>query len=223
MNYTLALGPFVLSAQSFTYILSVLLAMLWLYILQRKHAIVTTQFVPMELAYACTAGVLIWKGSYIILHPIDVFANPLRLIYYNGGTLGIMLGLTSAIGMYYVILRKDSLSTTQLFQLTMSSLLFFVGVYWSASTYIFTIYKEGIVIGIICIFASLSYWFAKNALHNGIFSVRVALSIIPALIFTYIIFHTVHITDWWIWTGFAVWLALYVLDFRVTGKRKCLK
>ncbi|WP_274364598.1 TlpA disulfide reductase family protein [Paenibacillus thermotolerans] len=41
---------------------------------------------------ASVAGVLLWKFSYVLFYPQETIANPLSLLYFDGGKAGIWLG-----------------------------------------------------------------------------------------------------------------------------------
>ncbi|MET3682239.1 hypothetical protein ABID56_000318 [Alkalibacillus flavidus] len=48
---------------------------------------------------------IVWKLSYFLKHPSDLVNNPLTIIYFDGGLIGIILGFI-ALGLYWVRQNK---------------------------------------------------------------------------------------------------------------------
>ncbi|WP_416826533.1 redoxin domain-containing protein [Ectobacillus polymachus] len=55
-------------------------------------------------------GLLIWKFSYVILHPQTVFNNPIRILFFNGGTAGIGIATAFVIIYSWLGIKKANIS-----------------------------------------------------------------------------------------------------------------
>lgn len=42
-------------------------------------------------------GFIVWKLSYVLFNPVYTFANPLGIVYFNGGQKGVLLGIITAV------------------------------------------------------------------------------------------------------------------------------
>ncbi|MFE8696027.1 redoxin domain-containing protein [Cytobacillus sp. FJAT-53684] len=57
-------------------------------------------------------GFLIWKGSLLLLEPKLIIESPMSLLYFTGGTKGLMLGILGAF--IYFVLKARKLKITNL-------------------------------------------------------------------------------------------------------------
>lgn len=55
-------------------------------------------------------GIVIWKGSYLLLHPQKVIDNPMTLLYFSGGMTGIWITVAVCLAVLYVWSKKQQLS-----------------------------------------------------------------------------------------------------------------
>ncbi|GAC91453.1 TlpA family protein disulfide reductase [Anoxybacillus sp. LAT_35] len=55
-------------------------------------------------------GLVIWKLSYGIVHPNMVLENPLTLLYFNGGVVGLVLAAVFIVFYTYWHLKKEHIS-----------------------------------------------------------------------------------------------------------------
>ncbi|WP_253264043.1 peroxiredoxin [Geobacillus sp. BMUD] len=55
-------------------------------------------------------GVLIWKFSYVVLHPNSVLQNPMTIIYFNGGYVGIGIGIIFITIYTWLSIKKQNIS-----------------------------------------------------------------------------------------------------------------
>ena len=61
-------------------------------------------------------GFLIWKGSLLLLEPKLVMKSPLSLLYFTGGSTGLIIAITSAIIYFMYKARKQQLTGLVAFQ-----------------------------------------------------------------------------------------------------------
>ncbi len=54
-------------------------------------------------------GVLIWKLSYVVLHPQSVLQNPMNILYFNGGYVGIGIGILFIIIYTWLKIKKQNI------------------------------------------------------------------------------------------------------------------
>ncbi len=64
-------------------------------------------------------GFLIWKGSLLLLEPKLVIDSPLSLLYFTGGTKGLILGILGAIIYFFFKARKLKLTNFMILQPTL--------------------------------------------------------------------------------------------------------
>jgi peroxiredoxin len=64
-------------------------------------------------------GFLIWKGSLLLLEPKLVIDSPLSLLYFTGGTKGLILGIIGAIIYFFFKARKLMLTNFMILQPTL--------------------------------------------------------------------------------------------------------
>jgi peroxiredoxin len=55
-------------------------------------------------------GVLIWKFSYVVLHPNTVLQNPMTILYFNGGYVGIGIGIIFITIYTWLYIKKHNIS-----------------------------------------------------------------------------------------------------------------
>jgi thiol-disulfide isomerase/thioredoxin len=60
-------------------------------------------------------GFAVWKFSYILIHPAAAVKSPINILYFSGGTSGIVLGTIAAAGYALRTSRKEQLRVETLF------------------------------------------------------------------------------------------------------------
>jgi hypothetical protein len=73
---------------------------------------------------------IVWKLSYLLLDPMILLNNPIRLILANGGVIGHILGAALALFVIYRSAKKANYSLFMFFDLFMFWLLITLSVYW---------------------------------------------------------------------------------------------
>ncbi|MGG1574675.1 TlpA family protein disulfide reductase [Fictibacillus sp. NRS-1165] len=63
---------------------------------------------------AVTLLLIIWKISYFIFHPLLTFRHPSSLLYFSGGTPGLVLGVITAGSYVFVSLSRSNASVSLL-------------------------------------------------------------------------------------------------------------
>ncbi|AIE61771.1 hypothetical protein [Bacillus methanolicus] len=54
--------------------------------------------------------VLIWKFSYVVLHPHSVLQNPMTILYFNGGYIGVGIGIIFIVIYTWLSIKKQNIS-----------------------------------------------------------------------------------------------------------------
>ncbi|MDQ0350729.1 hypothetical protein J2R98_000532 [Alkalibacillus filiformis] len=54
--------------------------------------------------------IVVWKLSYFINYPADLLNNPLAVIYFDGGTLGLLLGVIGIAVFSYVQFKRHNIT-----------------------------------------------------------------------------------------------------------------
>jgi peroxiredoxin len=71
-------------------------------------------------------GILFWKGSFILLHPVLFLESPMSLLYFTGGEFGLILAVYVSIVYYWFTSKKKGASISIILQtITTFSLLVF--------------------------------------------------------------------------------------------------
>ena len=113
MNSNLQLGPFVLRLQWMVIILSMFVGYLVVrYRLKRvtdledraKERIIET------IEKSIVIALMTWKFSLLLFDPVRVATNPLSILYYSGGELGIGLAIIVLLIYFYYHSKKEHIS-----------------------------------------------------------------------------------------------------------------
>lgn len=159
------IGPFLLKEKWVLYAVAGGIA--WLVM---KLAI-SRQFFEKEqwdvLTNALIVFVVIWKLSYGLFHPISAWQHPIGMLYFSGGTWGILLGLIGVLG--YVIIRYYRKKTNPHKDI-MAGLLVYMTVYGSyqlsqAILYQQHVFPELLTAGSVLLL--LIYWFMNQRKQPG--------------------------------------------------------
>ncbi|RUS45695.1 hypothetical protein [Cohnella sp. AR92] len=100
--YTQQVGSFVLNLEIAVYLIAGLAGVLGIRLRMRRH--------PEKARMSAYAGnavllwLLVWKGSLLLFHPVDVISNPWSLVYFSGGANGIWLA--TVVSASYLIYRS---------------------------------------------------------------------------------------------------------------------
>lgn len=54
---------------------------------------------------------VVWKLSYILLHPLTVWDRPLSLLYFTGGDVGVVFGLGAVMIYFLIRSHKENISS----------------------------------------------------------------------------------------------------------------
>ncbi|MGG3019935.1 TlpA disulfide reductase family protein [Geobacillus stearothermophilus] len=54
-------------------------------------------------------GVLIWKFSYVVLHPNSVLQNPMTILYFNGGYVGVSMAIVFITVYTWLYVKKQNI------------------------------------------------------------------------------------------------------------------
>lgn len=112
MYDALSIGPLMVQIRWIALILSVLVGYVLIRVVykQDKHK----SLVIDKMWNALIIGIVVWKGSLFLLKPLATINNPMMLVYFSGGTFGVMLSLAVVALYFYMIARKHKLSLTRL-------------------------------------------------------------------------------------------------------------
>ncbi|KGP73545.1 hypothetical protein [Pontibacillus yanchengensis] len=218
MYHVLQIGPISLPLKTLVIIASAILAMGWIYLLQIKYTSTKKWTTPIEWAYSVLWVVIIWKVSYVLIHPIETIHYPLRLIYFDGGILGLVIGIViGGYSFYKSTSNVLSLFTPRL-QMGISGLLFWFGTYSMLYSLIFTIHYLHALIGMYFILTALTYWY-RTSLNDIQHSLRVLQWGSAGWITSQLFFNSQEI-DMKIWIVFIIWSVIFFIDFKLSHRRK---
>lgn len=110
MNSDLQLGPFVLKLQWLVIILSVIVGyFVARYRLKRITGLeeIIKERIIEAIEKSIVIALLTWKFSFILSDPLRVLTNPLSILYYSGGELGIGLAMVVLFLYFYYHSKKE--------------------------------------------------------------------------------------------------------------------
>lgn len=124
-----SLGPFLLPLHTLFFVLTGVLAIFFVASVCRR---LDLPFQPWKdiLLNGLITYILVWKLSYLLLDPMVIFSNPLKLLLANGGVIGHILGATLALFIIYRSAKKENYSLLLFFDLFMVWLLLTLSAYW---------------------------------------------------------------------------------------------
>lgn len=102
MYDVIQLGRFTIYVPYLIHVASALLATGWVYLAGNRH-FNQGKSLSNEWLESWMMSVLIWKFSYALFHPLAVIENPSFLLYFSGGTKGLILGF--AVGIVYFLFK----------------------------------------------------------------------------------------------------------------------
>lgn len=100
---TIALGPLMIRADIFVFLISAFVGFVVLKV--RLHKQEESGFILDTYVNALIIGFITWKFSMIVFDPIRTFERPMSLLYFTGGDKGIMLG--TALALLYIGIRLN--------------------------------------------------------------------------------------------------------------------
>ncbi|GAA0375953.1 prolipoprotein diacylglyceryl transferase family protein [Bacillus horti] len=73
---------------------------------------------------------IVWKFSFVLVEPLILFQNPSAILYATGGTIGMVLGVLTALGMLLYSLKKRNLPIARFFDVFTVWLTATLTLYW---------------------------------------------------------------------------------------------
>ncbi|TFB23104.1 hypothetical protein E3U55_04625 [Filobacillus milosensis] len=122
------IGPLNLYIPHLLSIIAILITSLNGYVLVKKLSLLkgNTAF-ELVIEYWLTF-IVVWKLSYFLLHPQDLISSPLSVIYFNGGMIGVVLGLITVIGFIFMKYKKHFINWKIQTLLFLSAFILYVGI-----------------------------------------------------------------------------------------------
>ncbi len=159
-------------------------------------------------------GFFIWKGSIILLNPVLVWKSPFSLLYFSGGSDGLIIAIICS-GLYFILKsRKGNISNSLVFQTIFLFSFVVLALYHIA----FAVFLESdvmfhLLVGIFSVVILVLSFVKSNILpHKGMISATVLFSFVY-LIFSIIFIETAHrllvfSLDQWFFIGLIIFSLL---------------
>ncbi|WP_188205901.1 hypothetical protein [Alkalibacillus aidingensis] len=108
MNDIIQVGTFNLYVPYLFYIIAIILSSLFGGMMARRlPSQISKKTSDLVIEY-WVCFLIVWKLCYFILYPSDLWENPLSVIYFDGGKIGVILGfLTVVIYIYFQYYRRQ--------------------------------------------------------------------------------------------------------------------
>lgn len=208
------LGPFLVQGSYIIILVSLMIAVIGLFSLLHTYQIPHKKVFLNEWLQCILLAIVTWKFSYILVHPIEGFQNPLRILYFDGGAIGWIVGIVLSFILYRKALAKHHLSFTLALNTFVFAGLWLFGAYQVLSTILYSVYWQNVWFGIFYIGVATFYFFS-NRLMNMRSAVRLGQWAVVGWIGHDMINGNIHMNDWTLWGAFGLGVLLLILDFRL--------
>lgn len=151
-------------------ILGLVLLKIWLKGIQEKE---TQKKIFDILSNSIFIGFVSWKASLLLLEPQLIIKSPLSLLYFTGGSKGLLIAIIITISYVFFKLKKLDLSDHQIIHIALFFSLAVVGGYHIIFAILLnndTIYH--LLIGIVTLSLFL-FIYLRNVTVNGLFNVAI--------------------------------------------------
>ncbi|SDN57543.1 hypothetical protein SAMN05216498_2547 [Tenuibacillus multivorans] len=128
MTDVIALGPFSIYVPHLLSIMAMLLTALFGMTIVKKHRLLDYKKAFNLIVDYWIILLVTWKVSYFLYYPEALLQNPLSVIYFNGGELGIALGVLSVVVYIYYQHQKHQIKWFNQSLLALSAVILFCGI-----------------------------------------------------------------------------------------------
>ncbi|QHE52307.1 hypothetical protein [Pontibacillus sp. HMF3514] len=208
------LGPFLIQGSYIILLLSLTFSLLITYGLLSHYKLNDKKVILSEWVQSILMIIIIWKFSYILSHPIEGIQDPLRLIYFDGGAVGWIVGVLVAYIFYRKALTKQSIPSEFIQNTFIFSGLILFGAFQVLYIWMYSLYWGDIVFGVYFITLAIFFFFS-NRFKSNKSSIRIGQWAVAGWIGHDIINGNIHMNDWTLWGAFLLGITLLVLDFRL--------
>jgi len=208
------LGPFLIQGSYIILFISLILSVLMTYGLLTHYHISHKKMILNEWVQSVLMIIIIWKFSYILTHPIEGIQDPLRLIYFDGGAVGWIVGTLVSFILYKKALNKQSIPSEVIPNTFIFSGLVLYGIFQVLYTWIYSLYWVEIGFGLYFVTLAIFFFFSSR-LNRYKSSIRIGQWVVAGWIGHDIINRSIHMNDWTLWGAFLTGLFLLILDFRL--------
>ncbi|KGP93281.1 hypothetical protein N780_11505 [Pontibacillus chungwhensis BH030062] len=218
---SLTIGPIFIQSTYLIWGLGALVAFLWIIIINIYHKNSHGRFFALEWIQSLLLIAIIWKFSYVLNHPIKAVQSPERMLYLNGGSLGLVLGIVISFIFYTKSIHKAGFSFIYSINLWMSAQLLWLGITQIAFTLGFTVYNTPLWLYGYFVALSLSYFFVKNLYHYRTIVYYTQLTLLGWVVYR-VFFTTIHLGDLAVWFSFVMIIGLYYVDYAIKKGREAI-
>jgi len=208
------MGPFLIQGSYIILLVSLIITVLISYVLLTFYKISHKKIIINEWVQSILLVIIIWKFSYILTHPIQAFQYPLRLIYFDGGPVGWIVGVIVAFVVYKKALTKRDIQPPVIQNTFAFSGFIMFGAYQALTTFIYTVFWQEALFGLYYITLASLFFFSER-LHSNRSAIRLGQWAVAGWIGHDMISGSIHMNDWTIWGAFVVGVFLLILDFRL--------
>ncbi|PPA87989.1 hypothetical protein C4A76_10980 [Brevibacillus laterosporus] len=104
------LGPFFIKSSWIVIVVSAVVGYLVMKLRIKQANLGASELMDNTIGSLILLGIVIWKGSYLFLHPQKVIDNPMTLLYYSGGVTGIWIAVASCMALLYIWSKRQKIS-----------------------------------------------------------------------------------------------------------------
>ncbi|MHA6252735.1 hypothetical protein [Oceanobacillus sp. CAU 1775] len=102
---------------------------------------------------------VVWKLSYTLFHPIDVFKNPISQLYFTGGEKGVVAAFIAVI-IYFLSIRKNKGISFHVYMETgLISIVTAIGVFQMLAWVMYYPGLYHLIVEVVLSFMLIFYWF----------------------------------------------------------------
>lgn len=215
---SISIGPIVLQSTYIIWGIGAILAYIWIIILNtirnnEKSSIYANEWLQSLLLIA-----IVWKFSYVLIHPLEVAHSPERILFLNGGRLGMGIGIGLSFLIYVKSIHRIGLPVLYSVSLWMAGHFMWIGLTQSVFTLALTIYKAPLWLSGYFIALSLSYVWATH-LHQFRSVIHYVQLALGGWVAYKVMFTTLMVDDVMVWISFVFIFGLFYLDYVISKGR----
>ncbi|GGC98053.1 hypothetical protein [Pontibacillus salipaludis] len=216
---SLTIGPIFIQSTYLLWSFGAVVAFLWIISINLYNKKPHGRFFAFEWVQSLLLIAIIWKFSYFLSHPIKAIQSPKTILFLNGGTLGIVLGILVSFVVYIRSIHKSGFSLIYSINLWMSAHFLWVGITQIGFTLGFTVYYTPLWLYGYFVILALSYLFVKNLYHYRVIVNYIQLGLLGWVSYR-VFFTTIHLGDLAVWFTFATIVGISLVDYVLNKGRE---
>ncbi|MCP8616412.1 hypothetical protein [Salirhabdus salicampi] len=218
MNDLIQLGPITIFIPSALTFCLPILTYFWTYLFCNRYNDEHSSTLPGKWFEAWLIVYAIWKFSYILIHPVKAIENPLTILYFSGGTIGLILGLIVGLLYFFIYTKRKGIQMEFVLSVLLSSAFFYSALYSFQYAFFYDmsqwriLFTQGVYF---LIFATLLY--NKQWSSNLGSQLRISFWYLVGYICFQLWLHDIKNQSLFVWGAFGIALVITIKDIKDGG------